>query len=218
MQEGGKEDEMVTYEQGGKYAYFNGKRYAKDEKTGYYLNSTIRERLHRAVYKFVYGEIPKGFHVHHIDHDKSNNEPENLMLIEKCEHSKLHGSELTNERREALRKNLAKTARPKASEWHKSEAGREWHRTHNAIPKIDVVMNCLYCGKRFETVYHGNNKFCSNACKSAYRRSAGFDDVICKCEICGGEFVANKYAKHRTCSRGCANRFRAREKNRARAV
>ena len=48
------------------------------------------ELLHRTIYKSIYGNIPKGMLVHHIDGDKLNNNPNNLELITRVEHCKLH--------------------------------------------------------------------------------------------------------------------------------
>jgi len=46
--------------------------------------------LHRLIYEEVYGSIPKGYAIHHIDGDKTNNNPGNLMLLSKSNHHKLH--------------------------------------------------------------------------------------------------------------------------------
>lgn len=45
---------------------------------------------HRYVWEKNFGEIPKDFHVHHKDGDKSNNKISNLELIDKREHATLH--------------------------------------------------------------------------------------------------------------------------------
>lgn len=42
--------------------------------------------LHRLVWEDHFGEIPKGFHIHHIDGDKTNNEVSNLEMISAHEH------------------------------------------------------------------------------------------------------------------------------------
>ena len=47
-------------------------------KDRYYYNNA-RERLHRRIYQDTSGPIPPGHVVHHIDHDRSNNSPENLV-------------------------------------------------------------------------------------------------------------------------------------------
>jgi hypothetical protein len=42
------------------------------------------------VYKEYYGNIPKGYHVHHLDHNHNNNEPCNLVAIPSKIHSQYH--------------------------------------------------------------------------------------------------------------------------------
>ena len=46
--------------------------------------------LHRLIYEEIYGSIPKGYAIHHIDGDKTNNNPGNLMLLSKSNHHSLH--------------------------------------------------------------------------------------------------------------------------------
>lgn len=202
----------VRYFDGGKRAEFNGVMFCRDNKTGYYLNSNTSTRLHRAVWEYHNGTIPDGYEIHHIDHDKANNELGNLAMLTKEQHHKIHADEMTDDLRERLRRNLNETARPKASEWHKSEAGRAWHREqykrkqdqlHRAVERT-----CQWCGNKYITVDHGNNKFCSNRCKAAARRASGVDDEIRECIVCGESFTANRYSTGKTCSRKCRNLLR----------
>lgn len=200
-----------------KYQEFNGILFCKDENTGYYLNSTIHERMHRYVWKYYCGEIPNGFHIHHIDGDKSNNSIDNLCMMTNEAHQILHGKE--EARKAVLRENLEKYGRPAAIKWHKSEEGRAWHSKKqlqtfkDAKPKKFICQNC---GKEFEALPFGNHNFCSNSCKSAYRRKNGIDNEIRICEICGKEFEINKYSKTRFCSKKCVgiNRSRINEEKR----
>ena len=48
--------------------------------------------LHRMVMHDL-GYDLTGFHVHHVDHDKTNNDPSNLMVLTHNEHAQLHGRE-----------------------------------------------------------------------------------------------------------------------------
>lgn len=92
----------------------------KDKREGYwrvYLgNSTFAVKkqgkpvyLHRLVYSYFY-ELPLGLfgeHVHHIDHDKSNNSLDNLVLLPQAEHNLVHAYEEAGQEEEA-RKILSK--------------------------------------------------------------------------------------------------------------
>lgn len=204
---------MIEYIDDGKRALFNGLVFVRDDQTGYYLNSMLHMRLHRAVYEYYYGAIPDSYHVHHIDHDKANNEPENLIALSQEDHLKLHWAESTEERRAEMTVNFIEKAIPAAVAWHKSEEGRAWHLKHYEQTKdamhMRAWMACEQCGREFFGVANGQTRFCSNACKSAWRRKAGLDDVERKCPACGRSFTTNKYSGARTCSRSCANRWRA---------
>jgi len=57
------------------------------EVTRDYVVTPRGDYEHRAVYRRFYGPIPKGYHVHHIDADKGNNDPKNLIALK----PKLHG-------------------------------------------------------------------------------------------------------------------------------
>ena len=52
--------------------------------------------LHRLIYEENFGPIPEGFHIHHLDNDKNNNALENLVLISKSNHHKLHFNMINN--------------------------------------------------------------------------------------------------------------------------
>ena len=184
---------------------FNGVKFTRDDETGYYLNSTIRKRMHVYVWEFYNGKVPKGFEVHHKDFDRSNNDISNLQLMTATEHKRYHGENQSAELLQFRRENLATKARPKANEWHGSEEGREWHKAHYAEmgDKLHerVTKTCKQCGKEFQGLSY--NLFCSNACKSAYRRKTGVDNVERICKVCGKTFTTNRYTKVQTCSYHC---------------
>lgn len=158
------------------------------------------EALHREIWRHHNGEIPDGHVIHHKDGDPTNNDPENLECLTPQEHSERHpewGGDTPWEAIEA------------SKDWHQSDEGREWHRRHaqeqweDAEPK---VKECEQCGDEFE--YHTRARFCSNACKSKWRRDSGVDDVEATCEWCGETFTHNKYKERRFCSRKCGARHR----------
>ena len=164
---------MIQYIENTNLAYCDGYKFRKDKKSGYWLCSTIHKRLHIYIYEKYNGEIPKGMQVHHIDHNKDNNEIENLVLLTVEEHRKIHKKEMTEERKQWLRENLNKNARPKANEWHKSKEGIEWHKKHyeEMKDKLHKEYNfiCMECGVEFKSIQI-KSKFCSNKCKAKYYR------------------------------------------------
>ncbi len=189
-----------------KYQFFEGRKFTRDVKTGYYLCSTndstgSRKRMHVYVWEHYNGLVPNGCHIHHIDGDKSNNTIQNLQLLPAEEHEKLHGEMWTDERKEWARKNMEK-ASVKAKEWHGSEDGHEWHKSHYEEMKEKLYQvhqfTCIVCGREFQSTQI-KSKFCCNKCKSKYRRDSGVDDVVKICACCGGEYTANKYQKTKYC-------------------
>lgn len=46
--------------------------------------------IYRRIYEQNFGPIPKGNHIHHIDGNHSNNNPENLMCVTAQEHYDIH--------------------------------------------------------------------------------------------------------------------------------
>jgi len=198
--------------EGQKYVWCKGLRFARDEKTGYYLNSSNHVRLHVFVWEQANCKVPKGYHVHHDNGDKNDNRLINLRLMSRREHIILHGKNLTAEEREWRRRNLAEKARPKASDWHRSEEGRKWHKEQARqlskkmlAQKIEHI--CTVCGKHYFS-HHHDGKFCSPNCKTKGRKRTGIDNVQRICVICGNTFIADKNNKTRTCSIRCRAQLR----------
>ena len=76
-----------------------GKAYQR--KDGYYQISSGANQgklLHRLIYEENFGSIPNGFCIHHLDNDKNNNNPSNLILMSKSNHHKLHFNMVNNPR------------------------------------------------------------------------------------------------------------------------
>ncbi len=202
---------MITYSENKDLAFIDGYKFRKDSKTNYFLSSRKidgrRKRLHVYVWEKENGNVPKGFQVHHINENKFDNEITNLQLLTISEHLSLHAKEqMQNLDKEEIKKRLD-DAREKANEWHRSDEGRKWHlkqyeKTKDTLYKERTLV-CKECGKTYKTISGGTSRFCSNKCKSKWRRESGIDDEIRKCEYCGKEFKVNKYAKKRFCSYEC---------------
>lgn len=200
-----------------KHIIFDGHKFTRDDKTGYYLKSTKpRKRLHIYVWEYYNGPVPKGCHIHHKDMNKNNNDISNLICVTRTEHNRIHSESLTEEERERRRENMNKNVRPKAIEWHKSEAGKEWHREQYKV-SLDqarlkkVKKKCIICGTEYEigSSYAYKSKFCSNNCKSKYRRLIGIDNIEKVCTGCGKTYKVNRYhaEKQLYCSKKCADRY-----------
>lgn len=200
----------VQYIEGTNLAYYNGHKFRKDGKTGYWLCTQFKpyKRLHVYIWECIKGEIPKGYHVHHIDRNKDNNDISNFTLLSDAEHHALHTEELTTARRQQMRENMLTNAIPAAVAWHKTQEGKEWHKKHygDMGDRLHVERGfiCEQCGKPFKST-QVQSRFCSNACKSAYRRASGCDNITRICAVCGKEFITTKRKNVLTCSRSCAN-------------
>lgn len=206
----------VTYSADGKTAFYCGYKFRKDPKTGYYLCSQKtdngnRERLHNFVWRKAHGDIPKGYHIHHIDRNKNNNTLSNLIMLSQSEHGKVHKELLTEAEKELNKERLIQYALPKAREWHSTELGKQFHSEHAKSTwenRQNIKYKCTYCGCDFFTknIYSPKaNHFCSNKCKASHRRKSGVDDIEMQCQKCGNTFKANKYAKPKYCE-DCRNR------------
>ncbi len=104
-----------------------------------------------------------------------------------------------------IQSNNMRLARIKAAEFFRSDEGKV-RRKELAIlyqsRKPVLKKECETCSVFFETKSE-LKKYCSNKCKSSFRRKNGRDDEISLCGICGKEFYANKYATTLTCSTIC---------------
>ena len=160
----------VEYDLDSKVAYFNGLRFVKDEKKGYYQCTRLldghRKRLHVVVWEHFNGPKPEGYDIHHIDGDKDNNEIDNLFCITRIEHRRYHYFHMTEEHRQKFIDNNA---------WQYTEEGREWHAQarREAWEKVEMKEYvCTHCGTIFTSRRNygkKTNRYCSKQCKNAQR-------------------------------------------------
>jgi len=184
-----------------------GKKFYQDKKTGYWISTTMpKVRAHVWVWNHYHGKVPKGMHIHHKDGDKSNNTFDNLNIMHEAERLALHCHERMKDPKikQKTKENCDKI-RHMTKAWHASPEGKAWHKLH-AIrcnfgngPLIDY--KCQYCTKDYQSKLKGKGatRFCSNACKSAWRRKEKLDDVDAICQKCGQIFRKNKYSKTKSC-------------------
>ena len=158
-----------------KYQFFDGRKFTRDETTGYYLCSSrsangVRKRMHVYVWEYYNGLVPKGFQVHHIDEDKSNNDISNLELLSITEHLSFHGKERYEKNSEMMLNNLRQNAIPKAAEWHKSKDGIFYFKKYikNIMKNLSIFytlkenLNASFVGKILKVHSHRVNFVLTN--------------------------------------------------------
>lgn len=165
------------------------------------LNSGNRRwGAQRVVYEDLVGKIddPWKQNVHHIDEDKHNNSPENLILMSREDHCRHHAKNRKPEtertkmkraeatKRKFLREEYRKSnnaflasIRVKASVWHGSAEGIEWHKKHASdfnFGKPDPVeYECAVCHAKFMAISRAGERYCTNNCRqrAVQRRKQG---------------------------------------------
>jgi hypothetical protein len=171
---------------------FNGVRYFLGGK-GYYANKKQEiVRMNRAVWTYFNGPIPDGYIIHHKDHDKSNNEPNNLELMEELEHTIMHHIELaTNEveRICVVCNQTFKTTNNNTALYcsvtcnKKAFRQRRGHKTSEAMSikakerhakSKKIIFTCVICNQESEAVVLPGGipakKYCSAKCKNKAKR------------------------------------------------
>lgn len=152
--------------------------------SGGYLKKGVGH-LHREIWKFYRGPIPKGYVVHHKDGDFLNNTIENLECLSEKEHNKHH---------QRLKKGICTqqhldslpAAREAAKVWHGSAQGLQWHREHvrDSLWKKNkkrFTKTCKQCGKLYKC-WFDRGIFCGYVCRNRYyaflRKSVGCSSCV----------------------------------------
>lgn len=202
--------ESIEYRDG--YAYYDGHKFRKDIKSGYYLSTAKidgnRKRLHVYVWEKFNGPVPQGYNIHHFDENKNDNQIDNLMCMTKHEHHMWHAQHDREKMLPIWRNNYNK-ARTAAAKWHKTPEGREvTSESHKGISlKKGYVKKCKNCGKSYRAAFN-RSKFCSPKCQTAYRKKMGIDDEKRTCALCDKSFTINKYSTEKCCSKECRDKLR----------
>lgn len=200
------------------YIIEDGIYFYKETDSGYYLGNVAIPgrkrhypmRLHVYIWQKYNGEIPKGYHVHHKDENKDNNNISNLELLKAFDHLSYHASDHA-----ALsRRNMNEVAHPAAIAWHKSENAKDFHKSHyenisKEIWMAPVTKVCESCGKEYTTTHAKakTSKYCSNNCKATARRRRGDDKIEYTCPQCGKTYMKYKYSKAVLCQECAVMRF-----------
>lgn len=159
-------DALTQYFDGGLYRLFPSETY----------HTRGGKKLHREAWIRAFGPVPAGCHIHHRDGDLRNNSLANLECIPAPEHR----SQAWHKRRargDTLELFLPK-ARVAAALWHRSEAGRLWHKRHAERQKGWLKwkrrpLACKTCGKSFNALVRKSGQsqiYCSTNCRVAGSR------------------------------------------------
>lgn len=189
--------------------YYNGVKFVYYPSTGYFVNPRTNMLMHRFIWMCEKGDIPEGYDVHHLDHNKFNNDISNLTLLTRSEHIKQHFEDSSEEFKEKTRDNMRKARfSDKCIEYHLSEAGRKqksdtlkdcWKSGKMYKP---VTYTCEICGKQYnKRRSEAKHRFCSEACRIKFE----FPSRNLVCPICHKEFISKAGSAAITCSKRCSS-------------
>lgn len=143
-----------------KHQRFNGKIYTQN-KDGHYRHDSL---LHRDVWTYFNGEIPRGYVIHHRNVNKSDNRIENLQMLTNSEHRKLHNELASNQ--------PFKICPICGKAFRVSSAAAFWGKKYCSIECVNKAYTekytCIYCGKEFFSDKFNDRKFCSISCASKH--------------------------------------------------
>lgn len=152
---------------------YDGVRWYQGKRDPYFRNSR-RGLLHRWMYVREVGPIPAGMQVHHRNHDKLDNRPENFVLLSPGEHWAEHGDE-------------------RGQDWHSQGGHATWAKAEYH------QYTCEHCGTEFESRGTFGARFCSNRCRDYASRPR--EERVCG--VCGDTFTCQTRYPTTTCSRKC---------------
>jgi hypothetical protein len=145
---------------------FNGKEYKLYRGERYF--SRGNKRLHRVVWEYHNGKIPKGYEIHHKDENTHNNNIDNLNLVHKTLHQRFTLKKRIKENPEWFEE-YSKKGRDAAAEWHKTEEGIEQLKEASRISWLKRELhkkNCEICNKEYETPFPTKSKYCHQNCRA----------------------------------------------------
>ena len=68
----------------GGHLYLHGRRIGSVQTSGYVearVTKGKRKKVHQLIYQWVYGDLPDGLVIDHIDNNRANNQPWNLQAV-----------------------------------------------------------------------------------------------------------------------------------------
>lgn len=192
------------------YQTFDGKMFWLFRGERYLLGNN-RIRMHKYVWEYYNGKPPAGYDIHHKDHNRFNNDINNLELIPEFDHHSSHMKERYKENKEWFIE-FAKKGREAGKEWYKTEEGvkqkperiKKGKRIWENVPIRTSY--CEFCGVSMTYKCIQPKKYCSSNCKQ--KNKVKREQTIKNCEFCGISFSCYKNATKpiRFCSRSCVSK------------
>lgn len=178
-------------------------------RAGYLVRKS--EYLHRAKWERYRGPIPAGHHIHHKNHDKSDNRLVNLECLSAREHRREHDNSAALQTAKARAASLASRLTPECRARIRASFVASQERYRASAKSV----RCETCGKTM-LKDHWKRKFCSDKCshrtpsqlagRRARAASNRYDEQR-TCRMCAATFTVNKHKKTQCCSRSCGNAY-----------
>ncbi|MBR0289662.1 MAG: HNH endonuclease [Selenomonadaceae bacterium] len=175
---------------------FNGEIYRKN-KGGHY---TRPASIHRDVWSYYHGEIPKEHDIHHVDEDKNNNDVSNLQCLSKSQHRSVHNKNLTPVEYtcQFCGKIFTSNKTDNNVQFCSKTCYNKW-----AHRKKTEVRICVICGNSFTISKYSPTLTCSLSCRSQLiLKNASVQPIEKICPACGKKFFTHS-AKRKYCSPVC---------------
>src|SRR3990167_2946854 len=153
----------------------------RTERVYYVPSGNLRKqgtgRLHEEIWKDAHGDIPKGFVVHHIDHNPLNNELSNLKALPRSSHQSQHlkekweDPEFREKQVERIRRETPNRI-AKLKEWKQTPEGKAQTKKYTANLLTRIEFDCIVCGTHAVSKSKNGGKFCSVKCGSRWHARA----------------------------------------------
>lgn len=154
-------DERTQLFLGKKYMLHKGQRYFKrgERKKGVYKVYY----LHRVVWEYYNGKIPKNLMIDHINRNKSDNRIENLRLVDAKENRRNVAPEVNEKHRARM---IAFNSQQYGKWWQKEGAREKRSRevSEYLLSRPLLKKNCIVCGNTFECK-NSTATYCSSRCR-----------------------------------------------------
>lgn len=114
---------------------------------GYYYNKELGQ-LHRNIWEDIYGKIPEGYVIHHINGKKTDNNPCNLQLMSNGEHTKHHntGKKHSLETLTKMKENIKYDSEWRVKHKNNCERGNNHHNSKLNYDKVKEIKTLIEKG------------------------------------------------------------------------